>query len=200
MFLIGLSAFNPWLASFKTFDAVLRTQGKVKFTCEGYRDQFIDEQQRVRRRRVRTSNSSQTKLDSSCETETAEKGLAIIQPNPPHGTPVCQSVSPALWKDELVLRFLAANSGPSLRNVCRDLLARSSQADSIQRLATKQCFLALATTFFGIGHSQIHLVNDGSRLYGKALHMLNKTISDISPNGVTEAITSVIALVFHEVS
>jgi hypothetical protein len=172
----------------------------VKFTCDGYRDPFINERQRVLSRRVRTSSSSQTKPASSCETEKTEKYQALIPLDLSHRSPVPQSVSIAPWKDELVLRFLAANSGPSIRNICRDLMAKSSQADSMQRLATRQAFLALATTFFGVGHSQIPLVNDGSRLYGQALQMLNKTISDISPNGVTEAITSVIALCFYEVS
>lgn len=76
----------------------------------------------------------------------------------------------------------------------------SCQVDSVQRVATKQYFLALATTFLGVGRSQKSMVHDGSRLYGQSLKMLNTILADSSRYGVIEAISSVIALCFHEVS
>jgi hypothetical protein len=83
--------------------------------------------------------------------------------------------------------------------ICHNLLAPRSQADSLQRIATKQCLLALATTFFGVGNAQQSLVSDGRRLYGQALKMVNVTISDSSLPELTEILSSVVSLCLHKV-
>jgi hypothetical protein len=82
---------------------------------------------------------------------------------------------------------------------CHNVLAPRSEADSLQRIATKQCVLALATTFFGVGNAQQSLVSDGRRLYGQAVEMVNGAIGDSSLLELTEILSSVASLCPHEV-
>ncbi|KAF4634690.1 hypothetical protein G7Y89_g3410 [Cudoniella acicularis] len=107
----------------------------------------------------------------------------------------CLSASP--WKDEIFLSYLVADLGP-MGTLYRKIAMSSDQPDSSQRAATKQCFLALATTFYGVGHAEESIVDGGRRIYSRALTMLNATISDSSRHGMTETLSSVVALSLHE--
>jgi hypothetical protein len=102
-------------------------------------------------------------------------------------------------KDDIVISYLVANFTGPVGTICHNVLAPRSQADSLQRIATKKYLLALATTFFGVGNAQQSLVSDGRRLYGQAVKMVNATIGDPSLLELTEMLSSVASLCLHEV-
>ena len=106
-----------------------------------------------------------------------------------------RSLALSACKSDIVISYLAVNITGPIATVCQ-LIAGPT---SLQRTVIKECILALATTFFGIGHAQKSLVADGRRLYGRALNMISSTIKDPSHFGA-EMMCAVFALSLHEVN
>lgn len=106
-----------------------------------------------------------------------------------------------LQHDQFIYYLVTRIDGP-METICRSQLAPSYQADSLEQKARKQCFLALATSFYGLAHAQPPLVNYGRRLYLKALNMVKATISTSTCGSaeVSETLSSVVALCLHEVN
>jgi hypothetical protein len=86
-----------------------------------------------------------------------------------------------------------------METICRSLAVPGYRADSAQQATKEQCFMALATTFYGLGHSQKCLVYDGRRQYHQALKMVNRSMSNSHAHGTLDLLTSVVALCLHEV-
>jgi hypothetical protein len=112
-------------------------------------------------------------------------------PNP------CSSLSASPWKDGIFFSYLTAVPGP-LRIICNAALS-SHSSTTLPGVTMNQCFLALATTFFGLAHAQDPLMYDGRRCYSRALKMVNVAIGESRQLGVIETIGSVVALCLHEV-
>lgn len=179
---------------------------KGNFICKGYRDTlFIDGGAKVQQqlhnrsmllRRSKSINSSETSQEPQRLTDQTTKspGPSQSQHEFPHGQGLHSSTSLSVspWKDTIVLSYLVADLG-SMGAIYREI-------ESSQRRATKQCFLALATTFFGVGHAEQSIVTSGRRHYSRALTMLNAAIGDLGRHGMTETLSSVVALILHEVS
>jgi hypothetical protein len=83
--------------------------------------------------------------------------------------------------------------------ICRSLVRPSYQADSLEKTARKQCFRALATTLYGLGHAEESLLYDGRSLYLRALKMVNNSITGSDSLASIETLSSVVALCLHEV-
>lgn len=149
---------------------------KGRFACEGYRETlFIDARDQVLRR-----------LGRDCK--------------PPHTSHLMPSLSNSAMRDDQFLSYLVANLDGPMRVICGSLTAPSHQTGSLQQTATKQCFLALATTFYGLGHAQESLLRDGLQLYVRALKLVNTAIRDSTGTRTAhEAISSVALLALHEV-
>lgn len=159
------------------------------------------------RRAHRTTTLKSKPVPSSVSTEPGQ-GLLLVSKRS-NGTQhadcyyqepyVSPSLSLSPWKTDIFITYLAANITGPMETVCANLAVPSYRPDSLQRTATKECFLALATTFFGVSHAQESLVHDGRRLYGRALKMVSSAIKD-SSGSVTDIISAVFALCLYEVS
>lgn len=86
-----------------------------------------------------------------------------------------------------------------MKIICHDLVAPSYRGVSLQTSARNQCFLALATTFYGISHAHQSLMHEGRRLYLRALEAVNATLCNSSGSRIIDALGSVAALCLHEV-
>ena len=151
---------------------------KAKFQCLGYRDLFIDERQPVMRRVNRTKSNH----------DLYHRNSSVASP-----------LTLAPWKFDIFISYLINNITVHMRVVCQNLAVPNCRSDSAQRTATEECILALATTFFGVGHAQTSLVREGRCLYGRALRRISSTIVNPS-NTTTEVMSGVFALSLHEVS
>lgn len=80
----------------------------------------------------------------------------------------------------------------------RDLLVTNYQGP-LQKSVKEQCSLAFATTFFGVGHAQGSLIDEGRRLYLRALGAVNSILRDATRNRSIEALGSVVTLCLYEV-
>jgi hypothetical protein len=112
---------------------------------------------------------------------------------------VWPSLTNSATRDDLFLSYLVIQLDGPIGVICRNLIAPTSQADSLQQIARKQCFRALATTLYGLGHAQESLLYDGRGLYLRALKMVNTSITAFGSTGITETLSSVVALSLHEV-
>jgi hypothetical protein len=83
--------------------------------------------------------------------------------------------------------------------VCRGLVKPSYQAESLPQIVMKQCFIALSTTFYGLGNRRETMLHDGRREYLRALKMVNATIKESGCTGTKESLISIFALCLHEV-
>ncbi len=105
-----------------------------------------------------------------------------------------------LASDEHILSsYLAASLG-QLGALYEKIAAPGFEQDSTPWAVTRQCFLALATTVYGVGHSHEHITDSGRRLYGQSLHLLNTTMKRSYPrDAMAHVLSSVVALTLHEV-
>lgn len=112
----------------------------------------------------------------------------------PHG------VAPVAGDEQTTSSYLAASLG-QLGTLYEKIVTPGFEGSSAQWTVTRHCFLALATTVYGIGHSHEHIANSGRRLYCQSLSLLNNTMqrSYKSQNGITPVIGAVVALALHEV-
>jgi hypothetical protein len=180
---------------------------KGNFTCLGYRDAlFIDEGWQVQQQRHRGPALQPQTSHPSYKTEDEPPPLDLTKIiTKPQQSPyfyqesqVLPPLSLSAWKDDIFVSYLIADIGP-MGAIYRNLVAPNYYPDSPQRSAGKQSFLALATTFYGVGHAQESLVDDGRRRYSRALEMVNEAIGNTSPLVIKEALSSVAALCLHEV-
>jgi hypothetical protein len=109
------------------------------------------------------------------------------------------SLSNSATRNDQFLAYLVIQLDGPMAVICRNLVAPNFQADSVQQLARKVCFRALATTLYGFGHEARSLLYDGRSLYLRALKMVNRSIGLFSSTGSIETIGSVVALCLHEV-
>lgn len=176
---------------------------KGNFTCLGYRETlFIDGQPQVQQRRhnqsilqlkkVYSPEALQTNRDSEDQlTKAPDSSQSQSELSPFQGLYSWSQLTASPWKEEIILSYLVADFGP-MGTIYQKL--KTSQQE-----ATKQCFLALATTFFGVGHAEDSIVTEGRRLYSQALITLNASISNRGRHGMIEILSSVVALSLHEV-
>ena len=181
----------------------------VNFVCLGYRDPFVDGREQVLRRMHLTpapeSSSISTKI-SSATTQSVQGPPKIYQGSDKTRSisyhyqqpPLCSSLSVLPWKRVFCISYLAANTTGSIAAVCRNIAMYHSESLSMGKSVNQMCFLALATTFFGVSHTQRSLVCEGRRLYGSALQTLSARISDLESN-YDDIISAVFALSLHEV-
>lgn len=88
------------------------------------------------------------------------------------------------------ISYLVTNLHGPMKVMCQSLVPRT---------AGEQCFIALATTFYGLGKTQKPLMDDGRRHYLRALRMVNAIISENSCAGTADTLSSIFALCLHEV-
>jgi hypothetical protein len=151
---------------------------------------FIDAKEQVLRRLGHTS-SSVLKHKTGLQSIWCDFGAATIRAAP----------SDLGLRHNQFMSYLVTRIDGPMEIICRSQLAPSYHADSLKQQARKQCFLALATSFYGLAHAQSPLVNYGRQQYLKALNMVNATISSYgSSTDVSETLSSVVALCLHEVS
>ncbi|KAH4181786.1 hypothetical protein HBI55_206810 [Parastagonospora nodorum] len=176
---------------------------KGKFECLGYRETlFIDGREQVLRRLDSTQNSYlqkttsgspeyaqdyQTSLNFSNEDEIHDAGVSQTQ--------VPLSLSP--MREAYFVSYLVANDEGPMKVFFRDLLLTSHQ-DPLQKSVKEQCSLAFATTFFGVGHAQGSLIDEGRRLYLQALGAVNAILRDPTRSRSIEALGSVVTLCLYE--
>jgi hypothetical protein len=109
------------------------------------------------------------------------------------------SDSPSPWSrvmissDEIFVNYTLAH-----------LLRSSDQWDQtvvsgIDRTLSDQCFLALATSYFGNEHREKMLVDRGFRRYGTALKGLHEALCDVSKSKTYDVLESVIVMALFEV-
>jgi hypothetical protein len=96
----------------------------------------------------------QTSLHFSNEDEIHNAGVSQLQ--------VPLSLSP--MREAYFVSYLVANDEGPIKVFFRDLLSTSHQ-DPLQKSVKEQCSLAFVTTFFGVGHAQGFLIDEGRRLY-----------------------------------
>ncbi|KAH8199526.1 hypothetical protein TruAng_006277 [Truncatella angustata] len=113
-------------------------------------------------------------------------------------TTIWSAPSEVAMRQTQFISYLVARLDGPMETICRSQLSPSYHADSLEQMARKQCFLALATSFYGLAHSQPPVVHHGRRLYLQALNMVNRTISGCDSTGVSETLSSVVALCLHE--
>jgi len=113
--------------------------------------------------------------------------------------PIWPAPSDSAMQHHHFISHLVTHMDGPMKIICRSQLEPSHRADSIEQMARKQSFLALATSFYGLAHAQLPLVLYGRRLYLQALSMVNTTISGCSSTSVSETLSSVVALCLHEV-
>lgn len=177
---------------------------KSNLVCLGYRETlFIDARDQVIRRLERASTSPTPK--TSTYLQATKSRQTPIRTNPQRKfifrpSQIPQSLSISGMKDSHVLSYLTVNACGPIELICRSLASPSYHADSLQQSARKQSFLALATTFYGLGHMEESIIHDGRRLYGGALKMVNTSVQEPSGQEVIETLSSVLALCLHEVS
>lgn len=176
---------------------------KGNFTCLGYRETlFIDGQPQVQQRRHNQSilqlkkvySPEALRTDRDCEDQLAKapnSSQSQRELSPFQGLYSWSQLTASPWKEEVILSYLVADFGP-MGTIYQKLKAS-------QHEATKQCFLALATTFFGVGHAEASIVTEGRRLYCQALTTLNASISNRGCHRMIEILSSVVALSLHEV-
>ncbi|KAH4215963.1 hypothetical protein HBI25_221940 [Parastagonospora nodorum] len=176
---------------------------KGKFECLGYRETlFIDGREQVLRRLNSTQNlylqkttsgsleyaqDYQTSLHFSNDDEIHDAGVS--QPQVP------LSLSP--MREAYFVSYLIANDEGPMKVFFRDLLLTSHQ-DPLQKSVKEQCSLAFATTFFGVGHAQRSLIDEGRRLYLQALGAVNAILRDPTRSRSIEALGSVVTLCLYE--
>ena len=180
-----------------------------KHTCQGYREQFIDERVRALQRKRRTVTQSSGTPGSDAFSENGQELVLKFVDSQrisqfSYQSCIPPSISMLPLKNDTVIFYLNEHtSGPS-QAFCNKLIALTSEATSLDEWKpTKDCFSALATTFFGVAHSQKSIVDEGRLLYGRALKTVNASIASSelsSDHEVTAIIASVIALCLHEVS
>jgi hypothetical protein len=115
-------------------------------------------------------------------------------------TPIWPVPSESAMRHSQFISYLVARIDGPMETICRSQLAPSSHGDSLQQMARKQAFVALATTFFGLAHAQPSLVHYGRQLYLQALNMVNTALGNCGSTEVSEALSSVVALCLHEVN
>lgn len=148
-----------------------------QLTCLGYRDSFVDGRDQIFRRLKlndsrKTAYTYETNHDGDPSDIDVEETVETSDPILSHREPrVCPSLSATPWKDDIMLSYLVDNSrvGGPLSIICHYIAGFNDQLESLQRTATKQSFLALATTLFATAHLQKALLLDGRRLYDQAL-------------------------------
>ena len=84
------------------------------------------------------------------------------------------------------------------------LLKSSDQMDQIaipgvERALADQCFLALATSYFGNEHREQALVKRGFQRYSSALEGLHEALGDVSKSKTYDVLESVIVMALFEV-
>jgi hypothetical protein len=136
---------------------------------------------------------------------TSKIGQMSIQINPtrififqPSQIPL--SISQSGFKDSHLLSYLTVNLHGPISLICRSITSPTYQEDSPRQSAKKRSFLALATTFYGLGHMRESLMLDGRQMYLDALNMVHRSVRESSGSGVTEIISSILALCLHEVN
>jgi hypothetical protein len=168
---------------------------------------FVDAKAQVLRRLGRTSpsvrGSKTSTLEIAKQDQTGHHFADLASPQRAFCDYEATSIWPALSElpmrhDHFITYLVARIDGP-METVCRSQLAPSYHADSLEKTARKQSFLALATSFYGLAHAQPTLVYYGRQLYVQALNMVNMTISSCGSAGVSETLSSVVALCLHEV-
>ncbi|OAA82565.1 hypothetical protein LEL_02110 [Akanthomyces lecanii RCEF 1005] len=111
-----------------------------------------------------------------------------------------RGVTPVAGDEQTTSSYLAASLG-QLGTLYEKIVTPGFEGSSAQWTVTRQCFLALATTVYGVGHSHELIATSGRRLYCQSLSLLNNTMqrSYKSQNGMTPVIGAVVALALHEV-
>ncbi|KAH8653789.1 hypothetical protein BX600DRAFT_85948 [Xylariales sp. PMI_506] len=152
------------------------------FVCRGYRETlFIDGKDQVLRRLDR-------KITSQFEQRNPSFSSLSIPPTP--------SVSPIC--NHQYLSYLVKNLNGPMADICCALVTQNYQVISFPQIVLKQCFVALAMTFFGFSHAHESLVKEGRRHYLAALKMVNATISKPRSPNTKELLSSIYALCLHE--
>jgi hypothetical protein len=156
---------------------------------------FIDAKEQVLRKIDRTSGSqSGSNTSMSPQARNGKASMALLE----NYTILLTSPSDSAMREDHFITHLVANLNGPMEIMCRTLLPSCYQEGLPQQTARRQSFLALATTFYGLGEGQEKLMNDGRLSYLRALKMINMTIN--APGAqVRETLSSVVALCLHEV-
>lgn len=181
-----------------------------KFTCLGYRDTlFIDGGAQFQQRANVQLTSAAKERSLARELQQSQRSTHQIAHRPERdhqqnvrynlGLYSCTNLSLSPWQDDIMLSYLVTNLG-SMGTVCRELVRPSHHPEYSQQMTAKGCLLALATTFYGVGHTDTSIVDSGRRLYSRALTELNAALNNAGRQGMKETLTSVIALCLHEVA
>ncbi|KAF2666328.1 hypothetical protein BT63DRAFT_416715 [Microthyrium microscopicum] len=185
---------------------------KAKFSCQGYKDiVFIDAKQQVLQRLERKAETASKKTTLSNTTGNSN----ILTVSPPLkkttgyeyslSSPYCQvsylwspSSSPEMQSDQAISYLLANLDGP-MKSICGSLVVPSYRSDALESTIRKECFMALATTLYGLGHQQEAHIHDGRRRYVSALNTVKSTVNSSGATSIIDTLSSVVALCLHEV-
>jgi hypothetical protein len=156
---------------------------KAKLTCGDWPSMTVIQFDGQAKRQPQTLELKQESL------EVEENGLAVMQ-SPNLSSPWSRITIPS---DEIFVNYTLAH-----------LLRSSDQMDivivpGVERTLSDQCFLALATSYFGNEHRDQTLVKRGFQRYGSALKGLNEALSDISKNKTYDVIESAVVMALFEV-
>jgi hypothetical protein len=182
---------------------------KGSFTCLGYRGIiFIDGKEQVLRRLGRGAASQLETCSSKPESGASRHSIckqmseSDVMPRdnirPYRALDVLRSPFNSSMSNDYSMSYLVTNLHGPMGVICRSLIMPSYQAESSPHSAMRQCFVALATTFYGLGNAQKPVMDDGRRQYRLALSMVNASLSK-STSAETNTLCSIFALCLHEV-
>lgn len=183
---------------------------KAGYACLGYRETlFIDGKEQVLRRLGRKTTVQLEQFSPSPQAagsresygnqigEAEDELQASFRSFP--ATRILPLTSTCGIRNDNFMSYLVVNLHGPMRVMCSSLVMSNYQAESSSLIAMKQCFAALAMTFYGLCNGQKALMDDGRRQYLRALEMVNATLNEATNSGIKDALYSVFAICLHEV-